>query len=1727
MDEIIGLPLAVTLEEADVSAGFTPIDPDRTVAVPPLQGGFASGGTFRAAVDVTPAALGQFAAPDDASQHSLGLIPGQIGAGNVQVASMTVGAQVSVNGVAIGVIASDGANGAALEIALNAAATQETVEALIGALGYASSSDDPEGLRVAIDVSNGAGFSTRTAFIDIAVTPDQDGPTAEAPDRIVNAFTRSTQSAPEIVELAGGGWVVVWQSANQDNLNVEGAAGVFAQLYAADGAPVGPEIAVNTTVANQQEAPAVAALSGGGFVVVWQGLNQDQPGVFDFGVIAQRFDAAGVRVGGEIVVNTTFQNSQLEPAVAALANDGFVVAYTSGVGDGSGQGVLAQRVDGTGAWLGEVVVSQTNNLSTQDTPDVATLYGAGGAVVGHVVVFRSGTSGATGDGSGSGVFAQVYDASGARVGGETPVNTTTLGEQSQPKVTGLEGGGWVVVWTDGGADGSSSGVFAQRYDAANQPVGGEFRVNDTTVSSQAEPDVAALVGGGFVVTWDGNGAGDGAGVFAQVYDASGARVDGEQRVNSETSSTQGSASVTGVAGGGYVVAFEAFTSATSGDGSGNAVALRAFTPTPGFGASPVVEGDGLAIPVFANDAAAGAVRVAGFDLIEIPAPASLVAPTLEAYFTAGETATDQLSIIPRGPLTVSGSNILLGGVVVATVDTTANGAGGAPLRLAFTPAGANETAIRAVIEAIGYGSTAAAGTIANTGRGLGLVLRDGAGGQSEPAGVFLDIRAGSAPAALTLARFGEERSDTNFVLAPQDEAALVAAPQRIDASVDFSDGIGTSFAGGFVRLEESGASDAARQLGILNVGSGAGQIGVSGADVTFGGVVIGTIDATQKGADGADLQINLVAAATEAAIDALVDSFTFGLSRGTGDFNPGLRIVVQNGAGQSATSQQLVLPIAATFVAPPPAPEEQVNTFTANNQDAPRLAVLDDGGYVVVWQSAGQDNPLDFQRGVFGQRYDADGDPVGVAFQVNDLAQGDQILPHVAGLAGGGFVISWTETGGRDGSGQGVFAQRYDAGGAPVGAAFQLNVETSSTQNDARLVALDNGRFMALWVSETSAGAGDGSGQGIIARVFDANGVPEGGEFVVNETTLNQQRSHRAVALPDGDVIVVWHDTQGNDGSQGGVYARRIDATGAPVAIDGSALGGAAPGEVLVNATTAGEQSAPSVAALAPSATLPQGGFVIVWVSNQDPGDSNNIYAQVFDHAGARVGGETLAIQRTTSNQFDPAVFGTDDGGFVLAYTDDSGVDNSGQGVLGQRINPDLSFNGAPFLVNSETPSTQSQQDVAQLPNGALVVVWRSETFATAGDGSSGGIFQTVIDAPAGSADPVLVNFAQTAAFGENAANAGSLLIDPDGVIGLTDADSPNFDGGSLLVARVVGEAGAFIAQLGADDSAAQESLSFLPGAGVTLQGANVRVGGVTIGVLTQDGRDGAPLEVTFNASATPELVERLLARLAYENSSDSPAPSRDFSVVIRDGDGGSTRAGTFTVTVTPEPDLTVAPVGDDQQVNSYAPGEQFLSDTAALVDPVTGDIVGNVVVWISRDQDRPQEFSDGVYAQIFDLRGQPVGGEFRVPVHTQGEQALPSVVGLAGGGFVVGWRDGSGTNPTGDASGLAVFGRVFDNAGAALTGDVLINEQTLSNQDQISLTALADGGFAATWASETSGSAGDGSGRGVFGRTFDAAGAPRGAEFQLNGFTVGTQDTPALAQLSDGNLVAVWESTN
>jgi hypothetical protein len=74
---------------------------------------------------------------------------------------------------------------------------------------------------------------------------------------------------------------------------------------------------------------------------------------------------------------------------------------------------------------------------------------------------------------------------------------------AQPQVSALSGGGFVVTWTDssGTLDSSGTGVVGELFNSAGTATSAPFLVNTATAGNQQNGGVAELANGGFVSTW--------------------------------------------------------------------------------------------------------------------------------------------------------------------------------------------------------------------------------------------------------------------------------------------------------------------------------------------------------------------------------------------------------------------------------------------------------------------------------------------------------------------------------------------------------------------------------------------------------------------------------------------------------------------------------------------------------------------------------------------------------------------------------------------------------------------------------------------------------------------------------------------------------------------------------------------------------------------------------------------------------------------------------------------------------------------------------------------------------------------------------------------------------------------------------------------------------------------------------------------------------------------------
>ena len=216
--------------------------------------------------------------------------------------------------------------------------------------------------------------------------------------------------------------------------------------------------------------------------------------------------ARGQLLGGvEHQVNAFTQYQQIWPDVAAGAGGNFVIAWLD---RGQSFAIVARRVTATGVPAAPEFIANTS------TPDFNTRVRIAADGAGNVGLAWPQL------GDQDDMLVRFFDAMDTPLGPELLLSDYVGDHQSHASIAAAAGG-FVVVWSSDAQDGSSTGVFGRRYDAAGVVQGSEFQVNTYTTGSQYFPEVAGDAAGNFLVVWRGTGASN-AGVYAQRYDNTGA-----------------------------------------------------------------------------------------------------------------------------------------------------------------------------------------------------------------------------------------------------------------------------------------------------------------------------------------------------------------------------------------------------------------------------------------------------------------------------------------------------------------------------------------------------------------------------------------------------------------------------------------------------------------------------------------------------------------------------------------------------------------------------------------------------------------------------------------------------------------------------------------------------------------------------------------------------------------------------------------------------------------------------------------------------------------------------------------------------------------------------------------------------------------------------------------------------------------------------------------------------
>lgn len=364
----------------------------------------------------------------------------------------------------------------------------------------------------------------------------------------------------------------------------------------------------------------------------------------------------------------------------------------------------------------------------------------------------------------------------------------------------------------------------------------------------------------------------------------------------------------------------------------------------------------------------------------------------------------------------------------------------------------------------------------------------------------------------------------------------------------------------------------------------------------------------------------------------------------------------------------------------PVGPEFTLNSLLSYVQKQPWIACDQHGNFVMVYS----------QDDIYFRRFDRDGNPLGPDTKVNPtIKNSTQDEPYVAmDPVTGDFVIGWSDRNGNDGFDMGCGIRFYRADGTPYGPEFFCHTVTAFSQFEPHMSYSTQGRVMVVWADAALDGV-----CGVFARIFDRDGTPLTGQFLVNAPNSASQIDPTVSCDQDGRFVIAYVDASGQTGPAREVLARLYDN-------DGNAL--TAP--FLVNSTSAGMQRDPNVVMAF------DGSFVVTFVDESGlDGDKFGVFARRFDKNGVAQGPQFLVNQTTTGDQRDPQVWMDHVGNFTICWEDNTtGTDSNVMARRYDRFGAPLSNE---FVLHANTAGNQYEPKVACSRSGQrLIALWAAST---------------------------------------------------------------------------------------------------------------------------------------------------------------------------------------------------------------------------------------------------------------------------------------------------------------------------------------------------------------------------------------------------------------------------------
>lgn len=204
----------------------------------------------------------------------------------------------------------------------------------------------------------------------------------------------------------------------------------------------------------------------------------------------------------------------------------------------------------------------------------------------------------------------------------------------------------------------------------------------------------------------------------------------------------------------------------------------------------------------------------------------------------------------------------------------------------------------------------------------------------------------------------------------------------------------------------------------------------------------------------------------------------------------------------------------------------QVVNEGSSRAESPRIAVNNDGSFVVVWQDDRNNNQF-MKFDIYMQRYNANGNKIGSNVKVNDdtniLTQ--QYIGNVSTDKQGFTVVTWSDE--RLTPIIGIFYQLYDANGQTVGINRRVDVSASIfSVGQPRVSMREDRKFYISWVDLSYAGKDQ-----VYGRRFNDNGNQIGNPYMIPAASPGNSTQNENTTYLLGDrVYVSWTDNRNGGG---------------------------------------------------------------------------------------------------------------------------------------------------------------------------------------------------------------------------------------------------------------------------------------------------------------------------------------------------------------------------------------------------------------------------------------------------------------------------------------------------------------------------------------------------------------------------------------------------------------------